>query len=281
MSRPLCALLAIAVCGSLSLRGLVFADDDVNNTAGSDLLKTEAHKAVVAEMKRILERIKIVRQGTTPDVAELVPQPVLNWDDIERGHYYGTTWVWGEKGRPAAIIEMYTTQLEKTINRWPGNVVHSLSTEPLRADGTKWNWAPDQPGFKPQGLIGAPSPAATKNLRRLQMRGLAKQFTSHETWKGNRAELRLLPTPIWLYESADDGILEGGLFAFVHGGTNPEVILILEAVERDRETFWQFGCVRLGHAEIQVNFDEIEAWKRETFTELSPKSPYYHLLPSN
>ena len=181
MSRPLCALLAIAVCGSLALGCLVFADDDVNNTAGSDLLKTEAHKAVVAEMKRILERIKIVRQGTIPDVAELVPQPVLNWDDIERGHYYGTTWVWGEKGRPAAIIEMYTTQLEKTINRWPGNVVH----------------------------------------------------------------------------------------------------LILEAVERDRETFWQFGCVRLGHAEIQVKFDEIEVWKRETFSELSPKSPYYHLLPSN
>jgi hypothetical protein len=252
---------------------------ETSNAAGSEELNSENHKAVVLEMKQILEKTKIVRHGKERVVAELVPESVLNWDDLPRGHHHGTLWVWGQNGRPAAIIELYTLNFSKKINGWPASVVHSLSAEPLTVEGRlPWNWSPDKPGFTPAKLIGSPAPAATKNLRRLQMRALAKRFSANENLYGDKGDLRLLTSPVWLYDSPDEGMLDGGLFVFVHGGTNPEVVLILEAMQGDKESFWQFGCARLTHAQSQVKFDDREVWNVATYGEANRKSPYYWLM---
>jgi hypothetical protein len=267
--------LVLAVSLTLGHTGRIFADD-VKNTEGSEALNTETHQEVVAQFKQILERNKIVSQGPKPAIGELTPKPILNWDDIERGHYYGTLWVWGQQGRPMAIIEIFTVNLEKKVTGWPSNVVHSLSTDLVRPQGTSWDWAPEKPGLELKKLVGVPEPAATSTFRRIQMRTLAKRFTSDETYRG-RHQLRLLSTAVHLYDSADDGILEGGIFAFVHGGTNPELMLILEAIEQNQEKHWQFGCARLTHGSVRVNFDEKEVWSVAPQGIWDPASAYYTL----
>ena len=74
-----------------------------------------------------------------------------------------------------------------------------------------------------------------------------------------------------MYESAeddstDDELLDGGLFAFVHGGTNPEVILILEAIHGETEDYWQYGCVSSwSRSDAGPKFDDREAWSAETY----------------
>lgn len=270
---------AVLVC-LLGCPGQLFAEDEVSNSSGSDELKSDTHKSVVNRMRKILEQQTIVRQRPEPVAEKLNPEPVLNWDDVVRNHHHGTLWVWGREGRPAAIIEMYTARYSENDRSWPGNVVHSLAPEALRAEGKpQWEWAPDDPGFRPEKVPESVEVAASTRLRRAQMRTLAKRFAANQTWKGDRSELRLLPTPILLYQSAKDGILDGGLFVFVHGGTNPEVVLILEAMERGDEKYWQFGCVRLGHAQAQVTFDEREVWSVDTYNGTSPKVPYYWLSP--
>lgn len=242
----------------------------------ADELSPERRKEVVAQMKKILEQTTLVRKKATPVEVELVPQPVLNWDDVPRGHHYGTLWIWGAKGRPAAVVEMYTVEFAKDIQRWPGNVLHSLAPEPLQATARfLWNWAPGEPGFVPQPLADAAAPAATKKGRELQMRALAKRFSAEETWQGDRAQLRLLTTPVWQYESADDGITAGGLFVFSHGGTNPEVVLILESTRHSEEERWSFGCVRLGHAAMEVRFEDRNVWSVPVYNREDPKAPYY------
>jgi hypothetical protein len=279
----------VPMCWSLTLLVLCLVKpasaDDAKKVVPDDGANGETRKVVVARMKDILDQTKLVRLRPTPVAVELVPEPVLNWDDLPRGHFYGRLWVWGATGRPAAIVETYTINFAKDIGSWPGNVVHSLAPEALRAEGTLgWNWAPTEPGFTPKRLEKVPPPAATKTLRRSQMRTLARRFTANQNWMGSRTELRLLPTSIRMYESADDdstddGLLDGGLFAFVHGGTNPEVILILEAVHGETGDYWQYGCVRLGHAQMQAKFDDREAWSVETYDSVSPNSPYYWILP--
>lgn len=267
----LAGLLAVA----LSARVVTLASA-AENAPESNGLNPETRKAVVAEMKRILEQTKLTEVGAQPTVAELVPQPVLNWDDVPRGHHYGTLWVWGATGRPAAIVEMYTVNFAREIDRWPGNVLHSLSTRPLQAEADfRWDWAPEQPGFTPQPLAGAPVPAATRTACLLQMRALAKRFSAQQTWQGDRAVLRLLPTPVWQYESAGDRVFAGGLFVFSHGGTNPEVVLVLEALQDDPMNRWQYGCVRLGHAQMSVAFDDQEVWNVPTYDAINPRAPYY------
>ena len=233
----------------------VFAPSDVgaNEPSVPNELSSERRKEVVAQMKEILEQTTIARKGAVPVEAELVPQPVLNWDDIPRGHHYGTLWIWGAKGRPAAIVEMYTVNFAKEIGVWPGNVLHSLALEPLEGKAQfGWDWNPTDPGFVPKLLEDAPAPSKTKKGRELQMRSLARRFSAEQVWGSDRDQLRLLTTPVWQYESVDDGVSSGGLFVFTHGGTNPEVVLILEAIGDKEHERWSFGCVRLGHAEMDV-----------------------------
>ncbi len=227
-------------------------------------------------MKKILEQTTIVRKKPIPVEAELVPQPVLLWDDVPRGHHYGTLWVWGAKGRPAAIVEMYTVDFAKEIERWPGNVLHSLAPEPLEGKARfGWNWTPNAPGFVPLPIEGAPAPATTKTGRELQMRALAKRFSAAQTWRGDSEQLRLLTTPAWQYEASDEVVSSGGLFVFSHVGYNPEVVLILEATRHNADERWSFGCVRLGHAEMEVKFDDRQVWSVPLYNQVNPKSPYY------
>jgi hypothetical protein len=171
---------------------------------------------------------------------------------------------------------MYTFGFAKDIERWPGNVLHSLAPEPLEGKaGFGWDWAPSGPGFEPRPLAGAPAPAPTKTGRELQMRALAKRFAAEQMWQGDRAQLRLLTTPVWQYEAGDAGASSGGLFVFAHGGTNPEVVLILEVTRHNDEERWSFGCVRLGHAEMSVSFDDRNVWNVAVYRRENPKSPYY------
>ena len=147
------------------------------------LKPTRMHKQVVAQFKELLEKYKVVSQGEKPVVGELVPEPILNWDDIERGHFYGTLWIWGQKGRPTGMIEIYTVDLEKKVTGWPRNVCHSLSTEAVRPEGPRWNWSPDKPGLKLQKL-DVPEPAASSKLVESKCGALAKRFTSDEIIPG-------------------------------------------------------------------------------------------------
>src|SRR5262245_43597780 len=156
---------------------LVLSDAGAEESSVSKELSAERRKEVVARIKKILDETTVVRKRETPVEVELVPQPVLHWDDVPRGHHYGTLWIWGAKGRPAAIVEMYTFGFAKDIERWPGNVLRSLAPEPLEGKaGFGWDWAPSEPGFEPRPLAGAPAPAPTKTGRELQMRALAKRF---------------------------------------------------------------------------------------------------------
>jgi len=53
----------------------------------------------------------------------------------------------------------------------------------------------------------------------------------------------MLAQPIYRYESEDPQVLDGGVFAFVQG-TDPEALLMLEAVRKGDGREWHYGFVR-------------------------------------
>ena len=76
------------------------------------------------------------------------------------------------------------------------------------------------------------------------------------TTKGREWELRLLPQPLYRYESTDPDVLDGAVFAFVtSAGTDPEVFLVLEARKPagSGEPAWQYALARFTDLNLWVS----------------------------
>ena len=191
-------------------------------------------------------------------VCQMVKEPVLNWSDSARHPDLlvpGTTWIWHQNGRPRLIGEIYGR--ENSVGSW------NLFACNLSADRLKLSDGPikielDKGYYDPKEIADAPAPAKKKSERTVQMRDLADRFDSHQFWK-ERFELRLLPKPIYRYEDADAGIVDGAVYALVHG-TNPEVLLLIEAHGVDDSARWKVGFGSLAGARCVVRLDEKEYW---------------------
>ena len=130
-----------------------------------------------------------------------------------------------------------------------------------------------------QGGAGrTPKPAATALARLQQMRALAAQFSVHGDYGSQKWDLRLLRTPAYRYECADQKVLDGALFIFSQGElTDPETFLMLEA--RGKEPQWQFALVRFnGNCSLRALHRDMEVWKVERLpiqVNLDPKKAYF------
>ena len=94
------------------------------------------------------------------------------------------------------------------------------------------------------------------------MNRLAARFDAHQFWKG-RYELRLLPRSIYRYEPVEGTILDGAVYALVHG-TNPEILILIEAHQvTGMPAQWKVSFGSLAAARCVVRIDEQEFWSCE------------------
>ena len=106
----------------------------------------------------------------------------------------------------------------------------------------------------------APAPAATQAARLRQMKKLADRFnvtmTGWKADKSDREELRLLPKPLYRADTTeapgpDTGWIDSGVFGFVQG-TDPEAILLLEAIRQDGRPRWQYAFARATSGSLEA-----------------------------
>ena len=74
--------------------------------------------------------------------------------------------------------------------------------------------------------------------------------------------MRLLPQPLFRYGSEDSEVVDGALYAFVQG-TDPEVILRLEARQTDDGPEWQYALARMNSVKFVAQYQGREVWRRE------------------
>jgi hypothetical protein len=140
--------------------------------------------------------------------------------------------------------------------------LHALDTEKLLVKRQEYNqWKP-QTGLARKELPDAASPAAAAGARLLQMRRIAQEFVGHSVDRDRKQwELRLLPTPLYRYPPARTGVLDGALFALMSSaGTDPEVLLLIEAREIDGKVRWEYACGRFSDWELHVQRKDKEVF---------------------
>jgi len=223
----------------------------------------EQRAAHLARMKELAASIHVyAKPGEPKSEARLVPEPVLRYGDSTRKNHESSLWIWGSKGRPSAIVA-----IEFYPNRPKGSAwlfeIASLSAERISAErGDELAWAAKEPGLKLQTIADA-DPPADKPVRRLaQMRDLRKRFAAHEreTSEG-RIELRPLTSPLYRYEDVASAVIDGAIFSFANG-TNPEVLLVLEAHKTKDAAVWRYGLAQMTGAAVAVQLDGKQVWER-------------------
>lgn len=186
-------------------------------------------------------KVYLFQRGANSAELQLEEEPVLRWDNPISGVKDGTVFIWTHNGRPEVAAQVFLARGEIWLHEFQSLSLDSL--EGQRDDTVFWH--PKMGVTEPQLLSDAPRPAGTSAGRLLQMRSLARTFSAAVDFRvssGNEREhfeLRMLRTPLHRYGAADSEILDGALFAFVQG-TNPEVLLMIEARAADDGYRWTY-----------------------------------------
>jgi len=200
----------------------------------------------------------IYRDAGRQEKAELRREPAYVWTNPTRNHGQdGHVFVWTYRGRPEAVGTIFSSPALGP--REVLHELHSLSNAVLVVDraGPR-GWSPLQPGVDLKPIPGAPAPARTAPQRLAQMRALIREFSASAVdIKGERWELRVLPQPLYRYESTDPEVLDGALFTLVStAGTDPELIVVLEARKAPGDPpaalSWQFAAARFTDMALSV-----------------------------
>src|SRR5262245_49770010 len=193
---------------------------------------------------------------------ELVRKSRLKWSNPAVSDIQGNVFVWTRDGRPLVVGSFMKWFSPRDVMQ---HEFHSLAEGPLSA---KFHgeavWATDAAGLKFADIPGAPAPAAGEAQRLLQLRKLAKEFSAIAKYRNapDDTELRLLPQPIHGYAAPKQGVVSGGLFAFVRG-TDPELFVLVEARGSDAAAArWQFAAARMTNmAELRLRHQDRQVWE--------------------
>jgi hypothetical protein len=223
-----------------------------------------AKKMLPVYIKEISEYTMAV-ESAPQKALELTKEPIFEWSNpVRQGLQQGVVFLWLRDGRPAALGCIFSEPEGRLMGRKVIHELHALDTEKLlvsRPEGVLNEWKP-QAGLERKELPDAGAPAATAGARLVQMKRLAQDFTGHEVDRDEkRWDLRLLPAPLYRYPAARTGVVDGAIFTLVsEAGTDPEVLLLLEAREEDGKLRWQYACGRFSDRSLYVQRKGKEIW---------------------
>jgi hypothetical protein len=218
----------------------------------------EPAKKTEGDFRKIIDRIAKGYElflGTDSIPLDIEPEPVMRWPNATREGQEGATYVWTLDGRPEAISSVW-----ETGGRW-FHEFHSLSSSSLVARHNRRTiWQPEKAGVEFSPFREAPDPADSAVKRLAQMKDLARRFKCRlNSGDGKSEELRFLPRPLYRYKTERKDLVDGALFAFAQG-TDPEVVLVLEAALRDGKSKWRYALTRSTAFAVEADLDDEAIW---------------------
>jgi hypothetical protein len=199
---------------------------------------------------------------------QLVEKPVMSWTGQEgAGVTSGDVFVWTNSGRAEMIGCIGSTPSGE--DRYNFHEFHSLARVPLSGVelGNGRTWASKTAGVELKPIPNAPAPADTDTRRLVEMRQLARQFGARMQSNAGNERLRLLPQPIFRYDTAElkesgSDVVDGAIFAYVWtNGTDPELLLLLECRKTGDGLTWMYAPVRFTYRELWLDHNDAEVWR--------------------
>lgn len=258
MYRSLAVSMLAAVPMALATPRLVDADEPSNDA--------ETQKQIanhwIGVSREYAKTYSIFPQVNPDSPFELYDHAVFQHIQTVRGNDIGAVHLWiHEDGRPAAIATVFGWTISND-SRMLHNELHSLADEPISATRSgRLFWESKEAGTQWTPVPDAPSPQDSPRRRRAEAKQLAKKFTSYMIdRRGERWELRRVPTPIYEYDVKNDPKRGGAIFAYCRG-TDIETLLLLEVRDAQRERRWEFTCAKFTDYEPHMVVAGKDVWK--------------------
>lgn len=256
LRRHISAVVGLLAAVSLAISPLLGGDD-----AARAVPDSKVTKQFMSVYAKDAAEFTIFRDSEHREKLDLRQEPVYVWTNVVRGQH-GAVYVWTWHGRPEAIASIFSTPAPIKGKRSILHEFHSLSTcvlIPQRESENRWE---PQAGLTFKPLLDAPVPGDSARQRMFQMRALSRDFTAHSIDQEQRPwELRLLTQPLFRYDSTDPKIIDGAMFAFVtSAGTDPEVIVLLEAERSADGPAWSYAACRFSDLDLHLEYKKSEVW---------------------
>jgi hypothetical protein len=216
---------------------------------------------LMKEMRAEIESLKIVRvTGSTRQELQPREQPLFRHNSPTRLYEDGSLWTWPAEGRPIVFVKVFLPGGAGS-ERWIWSCAATAPIEAFR-DASRV-WYPRDGGVTFRSLADSPLPAGNAAARMRQMRVLLRRFGGHQFWTPGRSryELRVIPQPVLRYEDAQASVIDGAAFIMAHE-TEPECVLMLEAVRNSEGMAWRYGAIAIGSAEFHIELDSQEFYAR-------------------
>ena len=266
-------VIALIVVGSA---GLLSAQNDENLKSWNDFYA-----------KRTSE-YKLKNADDSDTKLQLHSKPLLAFTNPIRGRdQHGAIFAWTLDGRPQCLSSIWSISSQRNPTRLVSHEVHSLSDNPLRvrcepvqiedamrANEITWDLEPAESGIELQ-VPNALKPAETATRRLLQMRRIADQLSGVVIERNTDTErdLRCMTSPLMRYTSPSQNVLDGCVFSLVLA-TDPEILVVLEAIQGDKESHWEVRPARFTGTGLRLSFGGDEIWKADPINYRAQSGPY-------
>ncbi|MEK6257401.1 MAG: hypothetical protein AABP62_02180 [Planctomycetota bacterium] len=263
-----------ALLVSLSLFSPLSAEDKSDTKADE---KSVAEKLAARRLEFMKNSVKGYEFLLGPNfTAKLTvePEPLLRFTNPVSGLQDGGFFLWrSEAGRPMVGAQVFLTSEDLWIHEF-----QSLAPVPFRVSRSdKIAWEPQRAGVEVKPVPDVPVPAAGAVQRLVQMRDIAKRFIASDEFEGRPKsdELRLLTRPLVRFGAENSDTLDGALFVHAHG-TDPELMIVLEALKSDSGHRWHYSLAPMTGYALKASLDDKPvwevAWRKPPF---DPKEPFF------
>ena len=203
---------------------------------------------------------------------DLHPQPVLRWSKNTSEQVYGNVFVWTDRGLPTAVASIFRFVSPKDDLTAE---FQSLSAEKVMAQvQSRTLWSAPAEGLAFRSVPEAAQPAVAPAARAAQMREIARRFLGEVVQDDNLIRLRMLTRGIFAYESPEQHVTAGAIFAFVEQ-TDPEILLLVQARGEGKSLQWEYAIARLNSWNVRMTLRDEEVWSEPALVDFSrTDSPY-------
>ncbi len=226
---------------------------------------TSSQSRPTSPLRRLIEAsLKSCEITSAENKKPMTARVALRWTNNTRGSEDGATVLFLEDGIPHAVCSIYPWEQRLHLE------LDSVSRAGLlgQINGAAI-WRPATAGVEYRPVPDEEAPGSSPAIRLRQMKALAGKFSSTMLgWKSDKSDrepLRLLPQPLYRYETTATGsCFDGAVFAFVQG-TDPEALLLMEAVRKGNIERWEYAFVRQTSGELEGRFQDAIVWHQDPY----------------